>query len=533
MQYSEAHNLCVYDTPEPSQITRYIPRAKRLDDSHVAVPCDIREMQMMRFLGYEALSPILTQYSWPRNTKKIPFPFDHQRHMAAFLTLHPRAFNLSDIGTGKTLGTLWALDYMMDQGLIKKALILSPLSTLGTVWEDEIRLNFMGKRTCRVLHADRSKRIAMLGGPEDIFIINHDGLGIGTVRGKGKNKHVLKIGELAQLVKDNPDINCVIVDEGSVYKDATTTRYKVLSRVTRDKPYFWWLTGSPTPNAPTDGWAQARIVNPHYTEGLVSFRERTMVRITDFRWLPKKGSDKIVAEILSPAICYDREQCLQLPPMTVTTREVELTKSQKDAIKQFKQKLKIELSTGAAITAINEASLRTKLIQIICGAIYGEGGEAFALDSKPRLDVLKEYIEQTKDKLLIFAPLTSVINLLYSELTKAGYSVERITGDVGSAKRTEVFRSFQSTDKPHIIVADPRTMAHGLTLTAAATIIWYGPTDQAEIYQQANGRINRPGQTKNTLVVRIVAHPLEKEIYRRLDDRESMQGSVLDIIKGE
>lgn len=531
MMYSQVHNVCVYENnPHAPQIMQAGIGAKQLDAQHIAVPCNIDAMRVMRNMGYEAVSPILTEYNWPRNIKKIPFPYDHQRHMAAFLTLHPRCFNLSDIGTGKTLGTLWACDYLMDVGHIKKALVLSTLSTLGCVWEDEIKLNFMGKRSCVVLHADRKKRIELLKQDVDFYILNHDGLGIGSTKCKKKG---VQLGELAEIIRTRPDINCIIVDEGTTYKQASTTRYKVLYKTQLDIPYLWWLTGGPTPNAPTDAWAQARMVNRSYTEGFIQFRERTMLRISDFKWLPRKGSDQIVANVLSPAICYNRDQCLQLPPMTVTTRDVELTQSQKDAIKQFKSKLKIELSTGASITAINEASLRTKMIQIICGAIYGEDGQAYALDSKPRLDVLREYIEQTKEKLLIFAPLTSVINLLYSELLKDGHAIERITGDVNSNKRTEVFRDFQQSESPRIIVADPRTMAHGLTLTAAATIVWYGPTDQAEIYQQANGRINRPGQTKNTLVVRLVAHPLEREIYRRLDDRESMQGSILDIIKGE
>ena len=143
---------------------------------------------------------------------------------------------------------------------------------------------------------------------------------------------------------------------------------------------------------------------------------------------------------------------------------------------------------------------------------------------------MREIIEQTEDKLLIFAPLTSVINLLYNDLRK-DYSVEMVNGEVSSGKRSEIFRAFQQERDPRILVADPRTMAHGLTLTKAATIIWYGPTDMPEIYTQANGRINRPGQTKNMLIVRLAATSLEREIFKRLDNKETMQGAVLDLIR--
>jgi SNF2 family DNA or RNA helicase len=75
-------------------------------------------------------------------------------------------------------------------------------------------------------------------------------------------------------------------------------------------------------------------------------------------------------------------------------------------------------------------------------------------------------------------------------------------------------------------------MSHGLTLVAATCIIWYAPTDRTEIYLQANKRIDRPGQTKTNVVVQLAATRIEREIYRRLEANESMQGLILDLAKG-
>lgn len=102
--------------------------------------------------------------------------------MSSFLSLHPRAFNLADIGTGKTLGTLWAADYLMRIGAVKKALILSPLSTIYRVWQDEIFQNFLANRTAVVLHGSREMREELLQQNADFYIINHDGLGVGATR---------------------------------------------------------------------------------------------------------------------------------------------------------------------------------------------------------------------------------------------------------------------------------------------------------------------------------------------------------------
>ena len=521
MLYSEKHNCCVYDAKIPERLTSVVKDAKIVSPNQVAVPCTLRNMQIMRTMGYAAVSPILRDYKWAGRYK----PFDHQKHMSAFLTLHPKAFNLSDIGTGKTLGTLWAADYLMSLGVVKKALILSPLSTLNRVWQDEIFQHFLGHRKSIVLHGTREKRETLINENADFYIVNHDGLGVGGGRGpKG-----IVLGKLAEEIRDRTDIDMVIVDEGSVYKDSSTVRYRVLRQVLKNKPYIWWLTGTPIPNAPTDAWSQARMLRSDYTESYKGFQERTMMRVSNFKWVPKPEAKKIAANVLQPSIMFHRSDCLDLPPCISVDRDVELTPLQKKALVELSAKLSSLVGEGT-INAVNEAALRLKLLQVSLGAVYDAKHNTHKIDCAPRLKVMREIIEQTEEKILVFAPLTSVIDLIYHDLHK-DYSTEKINGEVNHNKRSEIFRAFQQDKDPRIIVADPRTMAHGLTLTAAATIIWYGPTDMPEVYTQANGRINRPGQTKSMLIARLSATKLEREIFKRLDSKQSMQGAVLALIK--
>ncbi len=525
MLYSPQHQAVIYPTDDPARVVTVLPEARELNARHVLVPHTLHAMQVMRHMGFAAYSPILTNYDWPRNPVKVPKPFDHQRQMAAFLTLHPRCFNLSDMGTGKTLGTLWALDYLMRQGAVRKVLILSPLSTIYRVWEDEIRNHFLGRRTCRILYGDRGKRLDQLDGEADFYIINHDGLGVGGT----KSPRGVILGDIARTIRDNSEIDAVVVDEGSVYKDSGTNRYKVLRQVLQDKPYVYWLTGTPTPVEPTNAWSQAKIVRRDYTESYLGLRERTMTRISQFKYVPKREGMAIAAQVLQPAIRFDRTQCFDLPEVMVETHDVELSEGQKKAYAQLKAELRTQIGTGE-ITAINEATLRLKLIQIACGAVYGPDHEVYRVDCAPRLAVLEDIIEQASHKILIFAPLTSVVRLLYNELRKR-YTVEMITGGTSASSRNTILRGFQEGNSPRIIVADPGCMAHGLTLTAADTTVWYGPTDKPELYQQANRRMDRPGQKNSMLIVRLAATPGEREIYRRLDGREKMQGLILDMIK--
>lgn len=526
MLYSAATKTILYpNISDGARLVALLPETRMLENKHAVVPHTMQAMQVVRHLGLPALSPILTEYDWPHNPLKFDKPFDHQRQMAAFMTLHPRCFNLSDMGTGKTLATLWALDYLMRVGLVKKALILSPLSTIYRVWDDELFTHFLSARSRAILYGNRQKRLNTLSQDADFYIINHDGLGVGS----HKSNRGLTIGELGEIIKRRPDIDAVVVDEGSIYKDSGTNRYKVLRQVIANKPYVYWLTGTPTPVEPTNAWAQARAVRKDYTESFVSFRERTMTRITQFKWAPKREGSAIAAQILQPAIRFHRDECLDLPDVMIETRDVELSPAQKKAYDELKKTLKAQVGQGT-ISAINEATLRLKLIQIACGAVYGQEHEVHRVDCAPRLAELEEIIEQSSHKLLIFAPLTSVITLLYSELRKR-HTVEKVTGEVSAKRRNDIFRDFQESSSPRIIVADPGCMAHGLTLTAADTTVWFGPTDKPEIYQQANKRMDRPGQRNAMLIVRLAATPTEREIYRRLDSREKMQGLILNMVK--
>ncbi len=509
MLYSAATKSIIYNIPDPARILAVLPEARPINGAYVIVPHDLHSMMVMRHMGYPAYSPILTEYDWPRNPHKVPQPFDHQRQMAAFMTLHPRCFNLSEMRTGKTLATLWAVDYLMRQEIITGALVLSPLSTIYRVWENEILNHLVGRRVHRVLYGSRDDRRRAFDQPADFYVCNHDGLGVGSHKsGRG-----LVIGDLADAIRRAPHINCVIVDEGSVYKDSSINRYKVLRQVCADKPYVYWLTGTPTPVEPTNAWAQARLVRRDYAESYQSFRDRTMMRISQFKWVPKREGAAIAAQTLQPAIRFTRGEVFGPSTTAMDTYDVELSPGQKKAYEELKANLRTQVGAGQ-INAINEVTLRMKLIQIACGAVYGPDHEVHKVDCAPRLQALEDAISEASAKILVFAPLTSVVNLLYSELRK-DYTVERITGDVSAKRRSEIVRSFQEEPDPRLIVADPGCMSHGLDLSAADLIVWFGPTDKPEQWLQANCRPEGPRQKNQLLIIRLAATSIEKEIYRK------------------
>jgi SNF2 family DNA or RNA helicase len=503
----------------------HVPGALLVNGATVAVPFTLPNMQIACTMGLPAVSPMVRHYDWPIHPGLEPMA--HQKQMAAFMTLHPRCFNLSDMRTGKTLAALWAYDYLRLQGLVKKCLVIAKLSTLERVWLRELTAHLLGRVSGLVLQGTRDQREALLDTRDvDVYIINYDGVCLQTQRGH----HGLLLGPLARRLVEREDISCVILDESATLRNSGTQRWKVVRQVVANKPYVWQLTGTPTPNAPTDAHAQKRLVYP--VEPWRAFRARTMVAFGPFKWVAQKGAAKEVAKFLQPAIRFERADVMELPPLVYDPPiEVPLTAQQIKLIREMKAELQIRLEEGTEITAVNEAGLRIKLIQILCGAVYDHEHVAHQVDASPRLEMLREVIEEAGGKCLVFAPLTSVVNVLYRELRHHKLTTALITGATSAKERNDIFRRFTDDIDPRILVADPGTVAHGLDLSAANTIIWFAPTDRVEDYQQANQRIAGPRQRRGMLIVRLASTSIERTIYQRLDAKQSLQGVILDLVK--
>ena len=523
MFYNAQHNAVIYPNVVAAQVKAQISSAVPLNDSSVALPFDMGTMQLAQHVLKQAWSPILKDYAWPGQFK----PKSHQKTMASFLTLNPRCLNLSAMRTGKTMACVWAADYLMDCELIGRVLVICTLSNMERVWDKEIYRHMLGRRTASILYGTKEQRLAALNTDADFYIINHDGIKVGTRKGA----RGIEIGDVAKAIVERDDIDTVIVDEATAFKLSSTTRFKVLKHIIERKPYVWLLTGTPTPNAPTDAWAFRKLLFPTTTESFMAFRDRTMIRINQFKWIPRREGPEVVAKFLQPAIRFSREDCIDIPPIQIEQAECALSPTQEKAYQDMKRGLAMTVASGEKINAVNEAVLRIKLLQISMGAVYGPEREVHSVDCAPRLQLLMDLLEESDSKILVFAPLTSVVHLLYREIRKAGWTAAMVTGATHAKERTKIFRAFERDSDPHIIIADPGCVAHGLDLTTAGTVIWFGPTDKLEIYQQANARIDGPNQTRKQVAIQIASTQVEREIYKRLDEKQSLQGLVLNIVR--
>jgi SNF2 family DNA or RNA helicase len=506
------HRALVLKASNPAQILACIPGAKPFPYKGadlLYVPHNIDAVRILRNLGAKAPGPINYYYKYPKAESQYD-PFAHQRITSEFLTLNPKCAVLNAPRTGKTLSCLWAADYLMNEGLIRKVLIISPLSTLERVWNDAIFLTFFNRKAL-VLYGTAERRKKLMKQEADFYIINHDGFGI--------------------VAQDIPkDVDLIIYDEAAVLRNPSTRRFKQFQNfmATRPDARLWLLTGTPTPNEPTDAWALCKLLGaavPRYS----LFREQVMYKAGQWSWKPRPESEVTVQQVLQPSIRYSRDDCFDLPETIYETRQCEL---HPDQLKMYKKMLK-ELVTEVGkqqITAVNEAVKVQKLIQILLGVVYDSTGERAFVNCEPRVAVIREVIEECSEKVIVFVPFTGALDELADRLAK-DFSVAVVNGSVSKSARDEIFRQFARPDGIRVLVADARTMSHGLDLSSATTIIWAAPTNSNETYEQANARIVGPRQKRKTAIVHIEATPLERRIYQRLKDKQSLQGLLLDAIQ--
>ena len=521
--HDAVRQLLIYESP-PLPVLQHVDHVP-LNGKFIAIKQTLRNSQILRHYGLP-VAPVMDEYDWPAARGIIPWA--HQKFAANFAVLHPRSFNLSDLGSGKTLSLLWACDFIMRQQPGTRCLVVAPLSTLHSVWVQSIFANFLGRRTALVLHGSAEKRIDLLSQPADFYLINHDGVGVGAHTRRG-----LELDGFSKILAAREDIQICVVDEASAYKDAQTKRHRIARLVFGKKPYLFLATGTPTPQYPTDAYGLAKLVNNAFGKSFRTFQQESMYQQGPFKWLPKRDGYEQAARLLTPAIRFHIDDVWKdAPEMTVQTREADLTPEQKTMMSKLKKDLQIIVKSGQPITAANEAAARSKFLQISLGAVYDEGHKPHWVDAAPRLAVLKEVIEQSPRKILLLAPFTHVLTILEKACSEYAYAV--VNGATSQKDRTEIFRRFQDEDSPEIIIADPGVLAHGLNLQRGRTIIWYGSVDKAELWQQANKRCHRPGQKHPVSVVQIVSNALEKEIFRRLANNLSLQGAMLDLLgRGE
>jgi len=484
-----------------------IPRSQiveQYDDgsAEVAVFWGLDEARVLRNMGVKNVpSPIVKRYDWPGKYK----PMAHQVETASFLTLHRKAFVFSEPGTGKTLSALWAADYLMQRKEVRRCLILCPLSIMQSAWMQDLNASIIHRSAVIAHHPQASRRIEMIQQDYEFVITNYEGLNL-----------------IAGEINANGKFDLVIVDEANAYKTVTTKRWKSLQSIIKPDTLLWMMTGTPASQSPADAYGLAKLVNPNgVPKFFTAWRDSVMNKITMFKWAPKPNATEVVHQALQPSIRFTKDQCLDLPPVITMTREVPMTPQQKKYYDLLKERMLIQ-AAGETISAVNAAAGVSKLLQISCGAAYTDDKEVVEFDAAPRLNVLEEIMDETSRKVIIFALFRSSIDTIHTHFEKQGIKSAVIQGDVKPTARADIIRRFQNEPDLRVLVMQPQATAHGITLTAADTVVFYGPLMSVEQYIQCIARADRKGQNSDKVtVIHIEGSPIEKKMFKALSGKVS------------
>ena len=497
----------------PNRITSVIPKSAVIGDNEVLVRWGLEEAQVLRNLGIKNVpSPINKDYKWPGLYK----PFDHQRTTASFLTMYRRAFCFNEQGTGKTASVIWAADYLMKLGFVRRALVLCPLSIMQSAWQADLFQCAMHRNVVVAHHRNARKRRELLQQEAEFVIMNYDGLEI-----------------VAGDVVADGTFDLIVVDEANALKNPSTDRWKTFAKILRPDSWVWLLTGTPAAQSPEDAYGLAKVVNPLGVPKFKgAFKDMVMNKITQFKWVPKPNATEIVHQVLQPAIRFTKEDCLDLPDMTYVTRDVPLSKQQEKFYQQMRTEM-LMVAAGEEISAVNAAAKLTKLLQISCGAVYADSKEIVDFDCKDRMNVLKEVIDESSHKVLVFAPYRHSIYAIAQELKASKYTVDVIDGSVSPGKRTAIFNKFQTTPEPRVLVIQPQAASHGVTLHAANTVVYWSPVMSVETYLQANARVHRAGQKNKVTIIHLQGSSVERKLYKMLQNKVDVHEELVGLYKEE
>lgn len=499
---------------ELSHLVGHIEKCEVLRDdgkfAEVMVYWGIKEMQRLIKVYGDAPSPMANEYDWPG----MYTPFVHQKTTASYLALRQRAFCFNEAGTGKTSSVIWAADYLINHGLVKRILVICPLSIMYSAWQADIFKTAM-HRTVGVAYGDANRRKKVINGEYEFVIINFDG--VGTV-----SEEIGKVG-----------FDLIVIDEANAYKTVTTKRWKTLAKLITPSTRLWMMTGTPASQSPMDAFGLAKLVNPiGVPKYMTSWRDKVMHQVTPFKWVPKATSQKDVFNALQPAIRFEKAQCLDLPMVMYQTREIPLSPQAVKYYKVLRDQLLIE-AVGETVSAVNAAAKLTKLLQIAGGAVYTDDREVIEFDVSPRLNALMEVIDETNNKVIVFVPYSHTIQLVARHLNQQGVINEIIEGSVSAKVRSDIINKFQTAKDPRVLVIQPQAASHGVTLTAADTVVFWSPVMSVETYIQCIARIDRVGQVNSMTVVHLQGAEVERRVYQMLQGKVDSHEKLVDLYKQE
>lgn len=430
----------------------------------------------------------------------------------------PRAGLFLDMGLGKTVITLTAIDQLMnDYFEVSRVLVIAPLRVAEDTWSRESQKwdHLKHLRISKVLGSASNRRKA-LAKDADIYVINRENV-------------VWLTDELSQ-VGDGWGFDMVVIDELSSFKSHAAKRFKALRKYVTRSSRVVGLTGTPAPNGLIDLWSQIYLLDGGERLGttISGFRSRYFIpnqrnQHMIYNYKPREEAEQAInAKISDICISMRAEDWLDMPERIDNVQRVKLSDDEMDRYNQFERDCYLDFLEGE-VTAASAAALSNKLLQYSNGAMYlADGG--YVETSNAKLDVLDEIIELSNGKPIL---------CFYSYK----HDLDRIQKRFKFAKKlggSEDIEKWNNGEIP-LLLAHPAGAGHGLNLQAGGnTIVWFGLTWSLELYQQANARLYRQGQENAVIIHHLITEgTADESVLASLQGKKDVQDELLDSLKAK
>ena len=438
---------------------------------------------------------------------------------------------LLDPGMGKTSIALAAVCVLQAHKAIEAVLVIAPIRPMYLTWPNEVaKWDQFKHLRVSIIHGTPSQRIAAMGKPADVYLINPENVA-----------WLAEVGTAYFAAK--PEM--LIVDESTRFKNARSKRFKALKDLLPQFKRAHILTGTPMPQTVEDLFAQFQIVDGGQRLGrfITHFRKQFMVsetiRIgggrTIEKWHPKaNAADLLIPKIADVSMRLAAVDYLSMPAITHNIIKVQLPKPVRKVYEALAEDLVAKTAGGATLTAVTAAAAIMKLRQITNGWAYGEEQSVHLHDAK--LDALADLVEEQSGSPIIVAvaflhEVPAIRNALKAVLPE-GTAVPYLGGGVARAEADRIVDAWNRGEYP-VLIVHPTSVAHGLNLQAGGhALVWFGLTWNSEEHDQCIARVYRQGQSKPVVIHYLTAEDtVDETIAKALAAKTSIQAAVLNQLK--
>ena len=447
-------------------------------------------------------------------------PHDYQKYAIEFIESHPIAAVILQMGLGKTVCTLTAIEHLMyDTFEVSKVLIVAPLRVAKVTWSDEIdKWDHLSHLTYSVAVGSEKERLSALKKKADLYMINRE--------------------NLQWLIEKSGlpfDYDMVVLDELSSFKSWQSKRFRAFMKVRPKVQRVVGLTGTPSSNGLMDLFAEFKCLDMGERLGRFITQYRNAFFIPDrmngqvvysYKLRPF-AEEEIYRRIGDITISMKALDHLKMPELIENRYPVYMDDGEKQQYESMKKDLILPYLENEAITAANAAALSGKLCQMANGAVYSDEGSVVHIHDR-KLDALEDIIEAAQGPILLCYWFKHDLERITKKLDELKVEYARISSD-GSIR-------MWNEGKFQVGLIHPASAGHGLNLQAGGNhIVWFGLTWSLELLEQSNARLWRQGQRAETVVVQylVTAGTIDERILDAISKKEQDQNALSDAVKAE